>query len=292
LRKNSTSTKIWIILFLIPTAVVFCLLFAVPLFTTVVSSFTKWNGMEPMKFVGLDNYIKIFQSKDFLTALKNTLIWAAAAAFIHVPFGVIVSLVLFRKRKGWKFVRSSFMIPNMISKTALALMFTFIFKPDVGILNSFLRGIGLEKWTHNWLQEEATALFSITNIWLWYAALITLITFSELTMISSELAESAKIDGATDLQIDLLIYLPLLKRIIGTGVVIAVVGVFKEFETIFITTNGGPGNATMNLAMMMYNRIMNSSQYGYANALGVLLLLLSIGVLVICNKLFAMDKED
>ncbi len=242
MRKNSTSTKIWIILFLIPTAAVFCLLFAVPLFTTVVSSFTKWNGMEPMKFVGLDNYIKIFQSKDFLTAL--------------------------------------------------ALMFTFIFKPDVGILNSFLRGIGLEKWTHNWLQEEATALFSITNIWLWYAALITLITFSELTMISSGLAESAKIDGATDLQIDLLIYLPLLKRIIGTGVVIAVVGVFKEFETIFITTNGGPGNATMNLAMMMYNRIMNSSQYGYANALGVLLLLLSIGVLVICNKLFAMDKED
>lgn len=292
MNKNSRSTKIWIAVFLIPTAAIFCLLFAIPLLTTVVSSFTKWNGMEPMQFIGIENYVKIFQSEDFLTALVNTLIWALAAAFIHVPFGVLVALVLNRKRKGWKFVRASFMIPNMISKTALALMFTFVFKPDVGILNSFLRAVGLEKFTHNWLQESSTALFSITNIWLWYAALITLITFAELTSISSELAESARIDGATELQIDLKIYLPLLKRIIGTGVVIAVVGVFKEFETIFITTNGGPGNATMNLAMMMYNRIMNASQYGYANALGVLLLILSVGVMFLCNKIFAMDKAE
>ena len=292
MNKNSRSTKIWIIVFLLPTAAVFCLLFAIPLGTTVVSSFTKWNGMEPMQFTGLDNYIRIFQSEDFIVALKNTLIWALAAAFIHVPFGVLVALVLNRKRRGWKFTRASFMIPNMISKTALALMFTFVFKPDVGILNSFLRALGLDHLTHNWLQETSTALFSITNIWLWYAALVTLITFAELTSISPELAESARIDGATEFQIDVKIYLPLLKRIIGTGVVISVVGVFKEFETIFITTNGGPGNATTNLAMMMYNRIMNSSQYGYANALGVLLLILSIGVMFLCNKIFSMDKED
>ncbi len=292
MEKNSKGTKIGIILFLIPTAAIFLLLFAMPLITTIVSSFCKWNGMEKMQFIGLSNYIKIFQSRDFIKALTNTLIWALAAAFIHVPFGVMVALVLNRKRKGWKFVRSSFMIPNMISKTALALMFTFIFKPDVGILNSFLRAIGLEKFTHNWLQEAPTALFSVTNIWIWYAGLITLITFSEMMSISPELAESARIDGATEWQIDLKIYLPMLKRIIGTGVVIAVVGVFKEFETIFITTNGGPGNETMNLAMMMYNRIMNSSQYGYANALGVLLLILSIGVMVLCNKLFSMNKSD
>lgn len=292
MNKNSMTTKLWILVFLIPTAAVFSVLFAVPLITTFISSFTKWNGMEPMQFVGISNYINIFQSEDFRAALMNTIIWALAAALIHVPFGVLVALVLNRRRRGWKFVRSSFMIPNMISKTALALMFTFVFKPDIGILNSFLKLIGLERFTHNWLQESSTALFSITNIWLWYAALITLITFAELTNISPELAESARIDGATELQIDFKIYLPLLKRIIGTGVVIAVVGVFKEFETIFITTNGGPGNATMNLAMLMYNRIMNASQYGYANALGILLLLLSVGVMVSCNKIFAMDKED
>ncbi|MFP3156006.1 sugar ABC transporter permease [Lachnospiraceae bacterium ZAX-1] len=292
MNKAKRTQKLWIIVFLLPTLVVFGLLFAVPLFTTILSSFTKWNGMEAMHFVGVSNYVKIFSSKDFYTALINTLIWALCALLIHVPFGIIVALVLYRKKPGWKFTRSVFLIPNMISKTALAMMFTFVFKPDIGVLNSLFKMVGLESFTRNWFMDSSTALFSITNIWLWYAGLITLIVFSELSALSPELAESASIDGASPLQIDLLIYLPQLKRIIGTSIIIAVTGVFKEFETIFLTTSGGPGNSTMNLSMLMYNRITNQNNYGQANAIGVVLLLLCIGVMAICNTTFAMDKED
>ena len=110
--------------------------------------------------------------------------------------------------------------------------------------------------------------------------------------ISPELEESAKVDGATSLQIDLKIYLPLLKRIIGTGAIIAITSVFKEFESIYMTTNGGPGSSTMTISVMMVDKIIQSNQYGYTNARGVLLLLMGIAAMLICNKIFAMDKAE
>lgn len=282
----------WIVGFLAPTLIIFALIYLGPLLLALVSSFTKWNGMQAMKFVGLKNYIDIFQNETFHAALGHTLLWALLAVCVHVPFGVLVALVLKRKRKGWRFTRSVFMLPNIISKSALALMFVFIFKPDVGVLNTLLKAVGLEELTRNWLTDPGTALLSVTNIWLWYAAVITLIVFSEMSSISNEIEESAKIDGATSLQVDWYIYLPLLRRAIGTGAIVAITSVFKEFESIYMTTNGGPGDSTMTVSVMMVNKIVQSNQYGYANALGVLLLVLGIVVMLLCNKVFRMDRQD
>lgn len=282
----------WTAVFLTPTLFMFLLIYLGPLILAASSSFTKWNGMTKMQFIGFENYRRIFGDSVFQQSLLHTLIWAVLAIVIHVPFGVMVALVLKRKRKGWRFVRAAFMLPNIISKSALSLMFVFIYKADVGILNTLLRSIGLERFCTNWLLNPKTAFFSVTNIWLWYGAVITLITLSEIMSISPELEESAKVDGATALQIDLKIYLPLLKRIIGTGAIIAITSVFKEFESIYMTTNGGPGSSTMTVSVMMVDKIIQSNQYGYTNALGVLLLLMGIAAMLICNKIFAMDKAE
>jgi raffinose/stachyose/melibiose transport system permease protein len=280
----------WIALFLLPTLAVFCLIYMWPLGLAIVSSFTKWNGFEPMKYIGLGNYIAIFKDKDFLNALLNTLKWALFAAFVHVPFGVLVALVLARRRPGWRFTRAVFMIPNIISRASLAILFIFIYKPEVGILNSVIRALGFKDFSINWLYDPRTAFLSVTNIWLWFAAVITLITLAELTSISPSIHEAARIDGASDLQIDWYIHLPLLHRIIGTGVVIAVTSVFKEFDVIYMTTNGGPGSLTMNLAVMMVSKIVNSNLYGYANALGILLLIMGVSVMLLSSRIFRMDK--
>lgn len=286
------KSKLWIAGFLAPTLLVFALIYLGPLVLAIVSSFTKWNGMQPMKFIGIRNYIKIFQDETFHTALRHTLIWALLAVCVHVPFGVLVALVLKRRRRGWRFTRSVFMLPNIISRSALSLMFVFIYKPDVGILNTILKAVGLEHLTKNWLADPSTAFLSVTNVWLWYAAVVTLIVFSELSSIPSEIEESAKIDGATEFQVDRYIYLPLLRRAIGTGAIVAVTSVFKEFECIYMTTNGGPGDSTMTISVMMVNKIIQSNQYGYANTLGILLLVLGIITMVVCNKLFRMDRQD
>ena len=175
------KNKMWIALFLAPALLMFLLIYLGPLVLAFVSSFTKWNGMQSMRFIGLQNYIQIVKDPVFHTALCHTLLWALLAVCIHVPFGVLVALVLKRKRRGWRFARSVFMLPNIISRSALALMFLFIYKPDVGVLNTLLQGLGLGHLARNWLVDPKTALMSVTNIWLWYAAVITLMVFSELS---------------------------------------------------------------------------------------------------------------
>lgn len=286
------KNRAWIALFLAPALLMFCLVYLGPMVLALVSSFTKWDGMQRMRFIGIENYVTIFRDPVFHASLLHTMVWALLAVFVHVPFGVLVALVLKRRRKGWRFTRSVFMLPNIISRSALALMFVFIFKPDVGILNGLLEGIGLGHLARNWLMDPKTSFLSITNIWLWYAAVITLIVLAELSSISEEIEDAARIDGATERQIDFQIYLPLLRRAIGTGAIVAVTAVFKEFESIYMTTNGGPGDSSMTISVMMVNKIIQSNQYGYANTLGILLLVIGIVVMLICNKLFRMDKAD
>jgi raffinose/stachyose/melibiose transport system permease protein len=277
--------------FLIPALGMFALLYLWPLCLAVVSSFCRWNGFEPMRFIGVNNYIELFGDHQFKSALWNSVKWALCAAFIHVPFGVLVALLLSRRLPLWRFVRSSFMLPNVISGSAMALLFTFIFKPDAGALNSIIRVFAGPDFSVNWLFDQRTAFVSLTQIWLWYAAVITLITLSQLLAVPPELYEAAKMDGANEFQIDLLINLPLLKNAIGTGIIIAVTSVFKMFDIIYMTTNGGPGTATINLAVMSVNAIVTMNKYGYANAIGIFLLLIGASVMALTTRSFRMHES-
>ena len=289
--KKNTKRNLMIALFLTPTLLIFILIYLWPLILSIISSFTRWNGFEPMKFVGFQNYIDLFQDKNFLAALWNTLKWALCAAFIHVPFGVLVALILSKKLKGWRFVRSAFMVPNIISQSGMAILFMFIFKPDAGILNSIIRIFAGKSFNINWLYDPKYAFVSLTQFWLWFAAVITLITLAELLSVPSELYEAATIDGANVFQIDFRINIPLLKNIIGTGIIIAVTSVFKMFDIIYMTTNGGPGNATINLAVMSVNAIVTQNKYGYANAIGIFLLLMGVSVMGFTIKSFKMNES-
>ncbi|MGI5957804.1 MAG: carbohydrate ABC transporter permease [Massiliimalia sp.] len=275
----------WIIFwFLLPALIMFCLVYLWPLFLSIGSSFCSWNGFEDMKFIGLKNYIELFQDDNFSAAMWNTIKWALCAAFIHVPWGVLVALVLAKKMRGWRFVRSAFMVPNIISQSGMALLFMFIFKPDAGILNSVIKIFAGDDFNINWLYDQRTAFFALTQIWLWFAAVITLITLAELLSISPDLYEAAKIDGANVWQIDWYINIPLLRNIIGTGMIIAITSVFKMFDIIYMTTNGGPGNETINLAVMSVNAIVVQSRYGYANAIGIVMLLMGVIVMLVIQK--------
>ena len=235
--------KLWIALFLLPTFVLFGLIYAVPLLTVIVTSFTDWNGFSNITFIGLDNYGHLLQDEQFRHAFINSLLWGAIAACVHVPFGVMVALFLNRKPPGWRFVRSVSLLPNLIPGAALALLYVFIFNPGIGILNQFIRRLGFKDFTMYWLYDPHSAFLSVTAVWVFYAGVIILITMAELSGIPPELRESAMIDGATERQVDWYIHLPLLKNIIGVGIIIAVTEVFKMFEYVYFTTGGGPTTA-------------------------------------------------
>lgn len=123
----------WIAMFLFPTTLLFIMIFLYPLLTVLVTGFMRWNGFEAMTFVGLKNYIEIFTDDNaFRYALMNTILWGLMAAFIHVPFGVIVALILHRKPFGWKMVRTIALIPNILSYAAISTVFIFFFNPSMG----------------------------------------------------------------------------------------------------------------------------------------------------------------
>ena len=268
----------------------FVLVYLGPLVTVVVTSLTKWNGFNAPEFIGFRHYIDLFANPQFRTALWNTIRWGLCAMIIHVPFGVLTALILAKKPKGWRFTRAVFMIPNIMGWTALSLLFLFVYLPRAGILNGLIQAFGFEDFEHNWLYAPGTAFGAVTIIWLFFAAVITLITLSELLAIPDTLYDSAKIDGASDFQIDWYINLPLIRTILGTGVILAVTSVFKQFEIVYLTTSGGPANRTINLSVMMVNRIFNSMEYGYANALAVVLLVIGVVFIVTAQRIFRLGK--
>lgn len=282
---------LWITIFLLPTLFLFCLVYLIPLATVIATSFTEWNGFSQIKFAGFSNYISLTKDEQFLKALRNSILWGLIAAGVHVPFGVSVALLLNRRPVGWRFVRAVSLLPNLIPPAALALLYVFLFNPGIGLLNEVLQFVGITDSEIYWFYDPKYAFVSVTLVWVFYAGVIILITMAELASIPPELRESALIDGATERQVEWYIYLPLLKNIIGVGVIISVTEVFKMFEYVYFTTGGGPNHETMSLGLMIYKQATLRYQYGYSNAIGVVLLILGLSTIFIVTRAFKMNKE-
>ncbi|OON91073.1 MAG: ABC transporter permease [Candidatus Epulonipiscium fishelsonii] len=280
----------WIYLFLAPSLIIFAMFYLVPIVTLFSTSLTKWDGFNAPAFIGLDNYIKLFTQDSFLISLKNLVYWGIIAGTLHVGFAVVIAFLLHKKPFGWKFVRSVYMIPNIISVAAWAMIYRFFFNNEFGVLNNLIRKINPD-FNVNWFFESPFAFWAITLTWLFYGVIVTLIVFNELMSISPDIHEAAKIDGANEWQITTKINLPLCKNAIATGIILSITSRIAMYETIALTTRGGPGDDTMNIPIILVNAI-NDMNYGYANASAVMMFLFGIMVLVIINKLFGINKEQ
>jgi raffinose/stachyose/melibiose transport system permease protein len=289
--KQRWTTKAWITAFLAPTILIFLMFYLVPIATVLVTGFTEWNGFGPPVFNGVDNYIKLFTyDNTFMISIRNLFLWALIAATVHVGFGTMVAFVLYKRPVGWRLVRGTFMIPNVISVAAWAMIYKFIFNDEIGVINNFMRDIGFANFHVKWFFESPAAFIAVTLTWLFYAVIVTLIVLNELMAIPKEVHEAALLDGATEWQITRFINLPLVKNAIGTGVILSVTARIAMFEDIALTTRGGPGNDTYNIPLMLYNGIVNS-EYGYANAAGTIMIFLGVLVMAVISRLFRMNHK-
>jgi len=285
--KHKRREYLFIYLFLLPSIAVFAMFYLVPILTVLVTSFTRWDGFNSPEFNGIANYVKMFTSDTFLISLRNLALWAVIAVVLHVGFGVVVALVLYRKPFGWRLTRSVFMIPNVISAAAWALIYKFIFNNDIGILNNIIRLFNKD-FNVQWFYQSPYAFWAVTFTWLFYAVIVTLIVLGDLLAIPSEVNEAAKIDGANAWQITWKIHLPMCRSSIGTGIIASVTSRIAMYESIALTTAGGPGDDTMNLPIILVRSIMDMN-YGYANANGVIMFILGLIILWAVNKAFRMN---
>ena len=286
-RRDYRKNLLWIYLFMLPSLVIFLMFYLVPIITVVTTSFTKWDGFNSPVFTGFTNYMRLFNSSLFIESLLNLLGWSLIAMTLHVGYGVLVAFVLFKKPFGWEFTRTVFMIPNVISAAAWAMIYKYFFRDDIGILNTVLRLID-----HNlhiaWFYEAPYAFWAITITWLFYAVVVTLIMLGDLMAIPDTLHEAAIIDGASTWQIITQIDLPLCRNAIGTGVICSVTARIAMFEAVYLTTNGA-GN-TMTIPLILF-RALQDSNYAYANANAVLLLVIGLFTLWAVNKVFRMNES-
>ena len=285
-RKNYK----WIYLFLLPTIIIFLMFYLVPIVQVFATSFTKWDGFNNPVFNGLKNYENLFTSSAFLVSLKNLLLWALIAMVLHVGFGTVVAFVLYQRRRGWKVTRAVFMIPNVISAAAWAMIYRFFFNDNFGILNSLIRKINPD-FHVQWFYQSPWAFWAVTLTWLFYAVIVTLLVLGDLMNIPQELNEAAIIDGAGGWQLIRYIQLPLCRSAIATGVICSITSRITMYEQISLTTAGGPGSDTMSLPILLVNAVTDY-RYGYANAIGVVMFIVGLIMMGIINKVFRMNETD
>ena len=283
--------KRYLILYLLPAVFFAVVFFIIPLLYIVYISFFEWNGLNTMQPAGLQNYMDVLKDLNFRLAFKNTLVWMAAAVFIHIPLGLFLALLLNRKIFGWKVFRILYFLPNVISITALAFLWYFIYHKDMGLLNWALRMLGQESLVRGWLTDLSTALPATLVPFSLYLGLTTVIFMTQLATVSDDLREAAILDGARGFQMDRYLYIPLAKPAVLTNLMLNVAFCLKNFEYPFVMTSGGPINSTTTLALYVYKKMMNANQYGISMVGSIFTVLLGMGLMLIVSILQKREEE-
>ena len=289
---NTKNKRIWIFLFTIPCMLLFALVYAAPIITVFYTSLCEYTAFTKPTFQGMKNFVTIFSDKDIICSIKNTLIWVVLQSTLHVGVGLCMALVRRRKPKGWKIARTAYMIPNIIPPAATGVMFTLLLNPAFGIVQPFLDFLGVSyKMVPNLFGNSRYAFWTVTATWIFYSGFNTIIFLAEMGAISKEVYEAAAIDGASPWQADRYITLPLMRNVCGTCVTLASVAMVSQFDIIYMTTKGGPGTSTLNLPIYLYKAATLENNYGKANAVGVVQIIIGITLVILIKGLFREKKE-
>ena len=287
--ERSDRGPLWA--FLAPAVVLMVVFFVIPVLYVCVVSLLKWNGISAPVFRDIRNYSLLFKDKAFLRSVLNNVIWALVAGFVQVPLAMVMAIILSRKPKGWKFFRTVYFFPQVISGIALATLWRAIYKADTGLLNGLLRAIGQGAAARDWLGDLKMAFPMVLIYWVFYVGYYMVIMMADITTINESYYEAATIDGATDFQQAIHITIPLIRRTsLLTCVTLASVMGLRQFEQVYMLTNGGPDNTTSTIVLYMYKKLQ-STNYGLASASAVILILVGVVFIVCIRKLFEGRSE-
>lgn len=288
--KKLYGNKLVILSLVLPGLLLFVFAILAPICLSVYYGFTDYSGMGTADFIGLANYKELLHDKAFAISLRNSLLLAIGFICIQHPLAMIVAAVLDKLGgKGENFFRCVYFIPNVISVAVIAYLWKFIYNPDLGLLNNIIKAFG-GKGDINWFGTD-TAIWSVLIVLIWHGfGWGMLIYYTGIKNIDPTLYEAAAIDGASQTQTFLRITLPLMKPVIQVNVTMAVISALKQMETVYLLTNGGPGNSTQFAANYLYQQAFKAFKYGYGNAIGVVFIIICLIVTVLLNKVFE-DKD-
>lgn len=292
--KRVRSNKLAIFLFIMPATILFFSIIILPIFMSGYYSTLDWDGIRKGVFIGFDNYIKLFTSPTvkFTDSLIHVLLYAFVSVFLQLPFSFLLAALLAKGVKGERFFLSIFFIPVLMSTTVIGQLWLKIYNPDYGVLNVFLRSIGLDKWCRVWLGDQNTVLAAVFVPMLWqYVGYHMLLMYAGIKSIPPQYSEAAKIDGANYRQIISKIILPQLKPVLRMCVIFSVVGSLKSFDLIYVLTKGGPAHASEVPSTLMVNMIFDRNRYGFGSAIAMFIIFLCFFFAVLIRKFFKIEEE-
>lgn len=279
---KDTKRNWGVYLFILPALVVFLVFGLYPFIETFKISFFEWDGISAEKlFVGFGNYIDIATNKVWWTSVGHAIFIAGFAMVVQNAIALFLAVLVYRDIRGKRFYRIMFYIPPVLSLIVVGLIWKFIYNHEYGILNYWLRLIGLDNLTRPWLADPKTALVCVAVVQSWQGlGNAFLLFFAGLQVIPEELFEAAHVDGANAWRRFVHITIPSLLPVATLVSILTILGTMQTFPLIIAMTNGGPGFHTEVPVTRIYKMAFESYHFGYATAqavvLGVMLLLLSL----------------
>lgn len=269
-RRVNTKIAPWI--FLAPGIAIFALYVIYPIISSVSLSFYEWDGLGEKTWVGLANYVELFHSDVFWTALKNNALWLILF-MLAPPIGLAIALFLNQQIRGMRLVKSLFFFPFVISQVVVGLVFAWFYDPTFGLLNEFLGFFGLGPVAV--LSNENWVTVGLIAAGLWpQVAYCMILYLTGLNNLDPEQIEAARLDGAKGLRMLWFIIIPQLRPATFIAIVVTVIGALRSFDMVSVMTAGGPWNSSTVLAYMMYEESIFNYRMGYGAAVAVVLFLI------------------
>jgi len=271
--KNTFKKNIYAFLFVLP-ALAFIFIFMIyPLFDAFHLSFFDWKLIGEKKFVGLENYIKLFlDNRIFYTSLRNNVYFSIVSTAGTVLIGLILAAILDRNVKGWKVFRVLYYLPVVLSSVSISMLWLRIYDPNMGLLKRILDLLNLGFLKREWLGDPRLAIFCIILVVVWQFSGFTMVFFlAAMHNISKELYEAAEMDGISTFQEFRYITFPLIKPIVIIVIMLELIFSFKVFDIVWVMTTGGPGYSSSVLGTYLYTEAFRKFNIGFAEAIAVVM---------------------
>jgi len=281
-----------IILFLLPALSFYFVFELFPIFYSLYISFFEWHIIGDVRFVGLENYFKMFSDPVFIVALRNTFIYTIVTVPTQIFFGLAIALLLNQKIRGKVTFRALYYIPVITSWTVVSLIWKWIYDPVYGFLNYVLLSLGAIREPVRWLQDPSVALCAVMLVTIWKGIGWNMVIFlAGLQTIPQSLYDAALIDGANRWRRFRYITLPLLRPVIATVTVLLTIGALNAFVQIYILTAGGPLHSTEVINTYLYKNAFSYLNFGYASSMAMFLLALTLTISIVQRKVLSKKIE-
>lgn len=266
----------WLYLFFVPGLIFYSIFFILPTISAVFYSYTDWDGLTTdFNFVGFENYNNLVTNDSiFIKAMTNNLKFMLFVVVFQTLFSLVFAILLVKNTKTNIFLRALYFFPTILSSVSVAFIWSYMYDPNLGIINNLFSSVGLEMLANNWLGDQNIAIYSIAFVQVWFHTGQMLIIFvAGLQAIPEDLYEVAKIEGASRWQTFSKVTWPLIAPAATIVVAYTTIQSFKAFDLIYAMTRGGPNYATEILATHIYTTAFRSFKFGYASAESVIFML-------------------